>query len=462
MMRAAFMTEVQPTALRALNYSPEVERFKASRSQRRFMALHSLLRNMGAAYRRIFVRSECDPGMGVELLGQSDMFATQPVGRWIRTDGIRGLDDQLIKPWQVLLAGVGTLGENELYGRCIVADSRLAGRIIGSDAVALDFDEPGSALACFAYAFLCTKTGIRAVRATGYGTKLMSLRLDFLRQLPIPLGTDEQIARVAALVRTAVEQRGAYAEHMQAARALLNKIPGFEEAREMCKQRRAQCVEWDGRLSTFTAWTYASAGEALGFLSKKWPGRLADVFEEDGIFNGPRFARVSCTAPFGIDFLSQRDVFLMRPIGRRIRHPGFDERQLFVREGTLLVGGHGTLGEGEIFGRVEYATPGLAKKAFTQDVLRLIPHNGHGHLAYAFLSSVVGFRLLRTTSVGTKILSLRPDLLRALPFPDADAGLRNDISNRVRGAVAARTIAENSEAEAIRIIEDEVLPAWLA
>lgn len=64
---------------------------------------------------------------------------------------------------------------------------------------------------------------------------------------------------------------------------------------------------------------------------------------------------------------------LIRPVPRRIAHPGFDDRLLFAREGTGLVGGHGTLGEGEVFGRAFLVHGKYTKTAFTQDLLRIVP-----------------------------------------------------------------------------------------
>lgn len=461
-MRAAFHATVSSTALRALNYAPEVEAFKRAGARRRSVALGSLSDDFGAAYRRIFTRQECDPGHGVELLGQSDMFATEPVGRWIRTDGIRGVEDQRIKAGQLLFAGVGTLGETELYGRCILADKRLEGRIIGSDAVALTFKEPDSDVAAFTYAFLCTRAGVRAVRATGYGTKLMSLRMDFLRALPIPLGTDEQMARVGALVRTAVEQRETYMRHIRESRTLLEQIPGYREARAMCEHRLARHIQWAGALPTLTAWTYASVGEALAYLARVWPGRLEDILESGGVFNGNRFARVACDPPHGISLLSQRDVFLIRASPRRVVHPGFLDRILMARPFTLLVGGAGTLGEGELFGRVEMPGDDWSGLGISEHLLRIQPHRANAAVAFAFLSSIVGFRFLRSAAVGTKILSLRADLLRALPFPSVTAELGQTIESLVASGLHARSTASSAESEAIRIVEQEVLPAWLA
>jgi hypothetical protein len=214
-------------------------------------------------------------------------------------------------------------------------------------------------------------------------------------------------------------------------------------------------------MPTLQAWTYASSGGALEFLQRKWPGRLGDVLKPDGVFNGPRFARVSCEPPYGIDFLSQRHVFLIRPVFRRIKHPGFPDRLLFVPEGSLLVGGQGTLGEGEIFGRVLYVHGELARIAYTQHLPRVQPKPEYSAQAYGFLSSLVGFRLLRSTAVGTKLLSMRPDLLRDLPFPDCDPATTRKIAQHLDAAMSAREEADRAEHQAVRILEEEVLPAWL-
>jgi hypothetical protein len=44
---------------------------------------------------------------------------------------------------------------------------------------------------------------------------------------------------------------------------------------------------------------------------------------------------------------------------------------LFIKENTLLVAGHGTTGEGEIFGKVALPCGSLLRSAFTQDILRI-------------------------------------------------------------------------------------------
>jgi hypothetical protein len=143
-------------------------------------------------------------------------------------------------------------------------------------------------------------------------------------------------------------------------------------------------------------------------------------------------------------------------------HPGFSDKLLFCQPGTLLLGGQGTLGEGEIFGRVEIADETWSKVALTQHILRIEPDSDVAFLAYTYFSTIVGFRFMRSCAVGTKFLGLRPSLIRALPFPEVDEKTKTLIDSHVEAAINARVTAANAEKEAIRIIEDEVLPQWLA
>jgi hypothetical protein len=185
---------------------------------------------------------------------------------------------------------------------------------------------------------------------------------------------------------------------VQAARACLEALPEMQEAIAICQKRKARCMTWKGNLLTVNAWNYGSTGKALSLLLDSWKLRIKDVSEAGGIFNGPHFARVSCLPPHGVDFFSQRDVFLIRPVPRRIMKPSFDERLLFVKQGGLLVGSHGQLNEGSIFGQVAMVTQEQAHAAFTQDILRIYIGEEYRQLAFAFLSTQVGMRLLRSTA----------------------------------------------------------------
>ena len=460
-MKAFVVERPLPEALRALNYAPALERIRrtGSKSAR---PLRAIARTFGGGYGTMFTRIDCAPAHGVPLLSQTDTFAAEPLGRIIRRDSMPYPARHEVRRWQILISGAGQMGEGNLFGRAIIADTRLEGGFVGPDTFLIEAEEPESDFTLWTYAFLNSSIGLEGVRAAAYGTSIPHLRPDLLGRLPIPVAPRDLTERVAQLVRRAVKSREAFLNKILEARRLIGELSVTQSATEMCAERRRRTVRWVGPLPTLCAWNAISSGGALDYLSKKWHTRLGDVVEPDGIYNGPRFARIDCQPPHGVELMSQRDAMLIRPSPRRVGHPGFDDRLLFAAEGTILAGGHGTLGEGEIFGRAVLVHGRYSRAAFTQDLLRIVAKPKHQNSLYAYLTTTLGFRLLRTTAVGTKLLLMREDLLRSLPVPDWPADLEARVESAVRSAFRERSIADEAETEAIRVIEDEVLPQWLA
>lgn len=456
-MKVFVVDDPRPGALRALNYSPIVERIrKAGSTSSR--PLRDIVTTFGRAYGTVFTRIDCEPEHGVELLSQSDMFAAEPRGRVIRRDSMPRPDDHLIKRRQVLLAGAGTLGETELYGRALLADNRLVGKHVGPDCLTIEFAEPEHDQALFAYAWLASPTGLQAIRSTSYGTKILRFRSELLSTLPVPRVAPEMAKAVADRVREAARLREVFLTDLQQARSLVERQPEVLEATAMCAVRRRRSILWGGPFPTLSAWTFASTAGALGPLQSKWKTRLRDLVEPDGVFRGGRGARIPCKPPHGIAFLSQRDAFLVRPIPQRVLLPSGD---LVPREGTIMVGGQGTLGEGELFGRATLVTEGGAHSAWTEHLLRIVPKPGAEPPLFAYLTTMLGFRLLRSTAVGTKLLSMRPDLVLDLPVPTLQEKDNRRVAQLVTSSLRARAQADVAEAEAIRLVEEEVLPQWL-
>jgi hypothetical protein len=462
-MRQAFtVTQPRHAALRALNYDPAIERIRRPKRGRDHVRLRDLVSDLGSGYATVFARIDCDPGHGVELLSQGDMFAAEPQGRVIRRDSMQHPERHEVRRWHVLIAGAGTLAPTELYGRAIIADGRLAGKFVGQDTLIIQFEEPDADISLFTYAYLASPTGLRALRSASYGTKILRIRRDILAGLPVPRADDGVVRRIAELVRRCVEQRERYLSELQGARRVIEELPHMLTALAMCGERSRRCTSWDGRLPTLCAWNFASTGGALALLERSWSGRLRDALQVGGVFNGPRFARVECQPPHGIDFFSQRDVFLMRPALRRIARPPISDRMLFVPRDTVLAGSHGQLTDGGLFGKVELASFGAHGGGVTQDLLRLLFLPSERAAAFAFLSTLVGQRLLKSTAVGTSIPSMRLDLLEELPYPELSTKQRAAVAEQLGAAEHARINAGAAESEALRIVEQEVLPPWLA
>jgi hypothetical protein len=240
-------------------------------------------------------------------------------------------------------------------------------------------------------------------------------------------------------------------------------MPEVKEASQICSERKARYVVYNGEeFPTLSAWNYASVGTALEYLRTRWKARLKDFVPSDRISYGARFARIPCTPPYGVDFWSQRDIFLIRPIPRRIKKPSIPDDTLYFPVETILISARGQLQEGNLFGRVELAQFGAASCVVTGDAIPLIPQPEHSDFLYTFLSTRLGLQLLRVCAIGTSIPAMHLGLLAELPIPDLNHEALAQISGHIRLAVESRKAAAAAESEAIRIIEEEVLPEWLA
>jgi len=297
---------VTPSTLRASNYSPILSAIREK--GRKTAMLGELASEMGESYAKVVPRVDCAPAYGVELLSQADIFHAEPIGRVVKRDRISFADNIEIAENDILLAGAGQIGDTTLFGRAVLADRRLVGKLAAGDNFIIRFSKSNSAMAMYVSAFLRTELGLRAIRACSYGTSIPRLRPDLLASLPIPLASDRVQRDVSESLKVTIEQRSIFASELKLAREALHATQEIREASEMCKERRARCIAWSGALNSLDAWNYASAGAALPYLKAKWRMTLNDVVGEDGIFRGPRFARVPCAQ--GLDYFDSASSLL--------------------------------------------------------------------------------------------------------------------------------------------------------
>ncbi len=460
-MRTFFVDEPRSGALRALNYAPAVERIRRAGSNSA-RPLREIVRKFGPAYGTVFTRKDCHPDHGIELLSQSDMFAAEPRGRVIRRDSMQDPERHLVQRGQVLIAGAGTLGENEIYGRALLADERLAGKYVGPDSMTLVFENSDDDFSLFAYAWLASPTGVQIVRSTSYGTKLLRFRAELLQSLPVPLASANVVARVASLVKKCAKEREAWLREVLAARAAINSLAEMEVFSHAAP-RATRSLVWSGALPSLCAWNYlAGSSNALASLKSAWKSTVADYLNVNSpLHHGGRLIRMPCSAPHGVDFLSQRDVFMARPVPQRIVAP-LNADWVYARAGQILMAADGQVTSGSLFGRIELADAGFVGSALTEHIMRINPLRGLGEGLAAFLSTVTGQALVRSTATGTSVPKARMDLLLSLPAPPPDCDAVKEARIAMRRSISRRLAATAAEAEAIRIIEEEVLPQWLA
>lgn len=151
-----------------------------------------------------FPRVEVKEGNGVMLINQSDIFDTIVKGKWISKRKVN-LANNLVTYGEVLIAGVGTLGENETFCRAIFANEDLVGQLISGEFIRMKCNDKMPA--GYLFSWLNSDYGFRLIRSTHSGTKLCRPIPSLFLQIPVPVIDKDKMDEIDLMIRTAFTKR---------------------------------------------------------------------------------------------------------------------------------------------------------------------------------------------------------------------------------------------------------------
>ena len=150
-----------------------------------------------------FPRVEVKEGFGVMLINQKDIFDNIVKGKYISKRGVK--TDNLVEYGEVLIAGVGTLGESETFCRAIFAYEDLVGQLVSGEFIRMKTnDEIPSG---YFYAWLASDYGFRFLRNIQAGTKLCRPIPRLVLELPVPILGKETMLKIDSIVKEAHTKR---------------------------------------------------------------------------------------------------------------------------------------------------------------------------------------------------------------------------------------------------------------
>ncbi|WP_286437685.1 restriction endonuclease subunit S [Bacteroides acidifaciens] len=146
---------------------------------------------------------ELKPGNGVMLINQSDIFDTIVKGKWVPKKDKYSAD--LLKYGEILIAKIGTLGENETFCRTIFVNEDLCGQLVSSAfyRISTSFQVPTGYLYCW----LNSDWGFRQLRSSQFGTKLCYPNIEIMNEYKIPTLLQVDMDEIDRLVKTAHTKR---------------------------------------------------------------------------------------------------------------------------------------------------------------------------------------------------------------------------------------------------------------
>lgn len=131
--------DIDSTTINAFNHS---ERIKNTKDKITCLTrpLKDLIINGDVFSTGSFPRIEVKEDKGIMLINQSDIFDTIIRGKHISKRNVKL--SNLVEYGEVLIAGVGTLGENETFCRCIYANEDLVNQLVSGEFIRMKTIEP--------------------------------------------------------------------------------------------------------------------------------------------------------------------------------------------------------------------------------------------------------------------------------------------------------------------------------
>lgn len=187
------------TTINAFNYSRRLNKIEEIIKNKDFLPLEKCLIENGYFSTGSFKRLEINSQNGIRLINQSDIFNSRKVGKILSRRAVGNV--KLVEYGEVLIAGVGTLGEGETFCRVIFGNEELENQLVSGEFIRLKTNNiiPSGYL----YAWLSSEYGFRLIRSTQSGTKLCRPIPDLLKNIPIPLLSNERMSFIDEQIKMA-------------------------------------------------------------------------------------------------------------------------------------------------------------------------------------------------------------------------------------------------------------------
>ncbi len=190
-------SEISATTINAFNYSKRIEQVENRIKKGNHLSLTNCLDDDQFFSTGSFKRVEIVSPKAIKLLNQSDIFNLKKEGKMLARKHVKS--DKLVEYGEVLIAGVGTLGEGETFCRAIFANEELKGQLVAGEFIRMKTN--GKVPSGYLFSWLSSDYGFRLIRKTQSGTKLCRPIQDLLRNIPVPILNKEDMNQIDSQVK---------------------------------------------------------------------------------------------------------------------------------------------------------------------------------------------------------------------------------------------------------------------
>lgn len=191
--------EISSISINAFNYSKRIENLENRIKSSNHLNLSDCLDENQFFSSGSFKRLELNSPSSIKLLNQSDIFNMRKQGKLLARKYVKA--DKLVEYGEVIIAGVGTLGEGETFCRVIFGNEELEGQLISGEFIRMKTND--KVPSGYLYSWLSSDYGFRFIRKTQSGTKLCRPIQELLKDIPVPILSSDQMTEIDTLVKKA-------------------------------------------------------------------------------------------------------------------------------------------------------------------------------------------------------------------------------------------------------------------
>ncbi|MEI7912496.1 MAG: hypothetical protein WCK77_22940 [Verrucomicrobiota bacterium] len=313
----------------------------------------------------------------------------------------------------------------------------------------------------YLYAYLSSKFGIPLITSGTYGGIIQHLEPEHIADLPVPRLGNAMEQEIHRLIEQAASLRVKATVEVSAARDMIRRQFGEPPHLEPGKRH----AQWAGHAISSKRLSVVRRMDALYYnpisceldewLAQHTAGSysLGEVAE---VFDVPPFKHIYVGHEEGVPFFTSADLFSLDRTTDKYLSTSQTKglNKYILKRDWVLIARSGQL-NGNI-GLPQYVDSGLAEKAASDHVIRIVPRNDRfsaGYI-YAYLSLPEWrYALIQRTATGASIPALWPLYLKQLRILRPSKKLNNEVGMLVCSALERRVNATMLELKAQKRLE---------
>lgn len=354
----------------------------------------------------------------------------------------------------ILISRSGTIGNVTFVNKS------LAKYLVSEHAIRLVIDKfPG-----YVYAYLKTDIAQNLLHAEKFGSVILEIEPEALKNMPIPNPPDMIKKKIDDLILQSYAKRDESNILIDEATKIMIdelELPPIEELKKEAFSYSKDINSFSTKLSDLNGRLEGNYHLPLVDVIEKYSSKNANLIKlnneaiVDKIILAGVFKRNYVQKGHGYPFLGGKEITQLCPETdkylSKITHKKRYDKELKVKENWILVTDRGTIGETVL---VPKQMDGMA---VSQNVLKIVPKMYSGYL-FCFLNSEYGQLLIKRQSYGSVVNMIDDICMGNIKIPMlSNKDKLNEIDNMVLESNKLRYIAYKKEQEAINIMNKEVL-----